>query len=130
VDAAPGRARGALGRRGARSVARRRPRLLWSFLLFFASVVTAAVGIVSWWAVTPSVLLLVAYVAVLRVAVRVDREQRVAAVRARAERLRREREHRRALEAMAREAEIIQLEARRRVQVFDQYADTRRAVGD
>jgi hypothetical protein len=34
------------------------------------------------------------------------------------------------MEEMAREAEIIQLEARRRTQVFDQYADGRRAVGD
>ncbi len=129
-EAAPVPPRRAQWRRRARIVARRRRRLLWSVLLFLASVVTAAVGIVSWWAVTPSGLLLAAYVAVLRVAVQVDREQRAAAARARAERLRREREHRRAIEAMAREAEIIQLEARRRVQVFDQYADARRAVGD
>ncbi|MBP2705414.1 hypothetical protein JOL79_16490 [Microbispora sp. RL4-1S] len=117
-------------RRRARILARRRRRLVWSILLVLASVVTAAVRVVPWWGVAPSGVLLTGYFLILRVAVRADREQREKAARARAEHLRRQRERRRALAAMAREAEIIQFEARRRVQVFDQYADDRRAVGD
>jgi len=127
---APVRPRRTEGQRRASIVARRRRRLLWSLLLVLASVVTAAVRVMPWWGVAPSGLLLVGYLAVLRVAVKADAEQRERAARARAEHLRRQREHRRAMEEMAREAEIIQLEARRRNQVFDQYADGRRAVGD
>jgi hypothetical protein len=127
---APARPRRTEGQRRASIVARRRRRLLWSLLLVLASVVTAAVRVMPWWGVAPSGLLLVGYLAVLRVAVKADAEQRERAARARAEHLRRQREHRRAMEEMAREAEIIQLEARRRNQVFDQYADGRRAVGD
>ncbi|MEN3540252.1 hypothetical protein AAH991_34430 [Microbispora sp. ZYX-F-249] len=124
------RARRVAAHRRARILARRRRRLLWSILLVLASVVTAAVRVMPWWAVAPSGVLLVGYLAVLRVAVRVDREQREKAARARAEHLRRQRERRRALAALAREAEIIKFEARKRVQVFDQYADGRRAAGD
>ncbi|GAA0399973.1 hypothetical protein GCM10009530_59720 [Microbispora corallina] len=127
---APARPRTKAGRRRARILARRRRRLLWSILLVVASVVTAAVRVVPWWAVAPSGVLLVSYLLVLRIAVRMDREQRERAAQARAEHLRRQRERRRALAALAREAEIIQFEARRRAQVFDQYADGRRAVGD
>jgi hypothetical protein len=124
------RARRVAAHRRARILARRRRRLLWSILLVLASVVTAAVRVMPWWAVAPSGVLLVGYLAVLRVAVRVDREQREKAARARAEHLRRQRERRRALAELAREAEIIKFEARKRVQVFDQYADGRRAAGD
>ncbi|MEU8197907.1 hypothetical protein AB0C10_29415 [Microbispora amethystogenes] len=124
------RARRVAAQRRARILARRRRRLLWSVLLVLASVVTAAVRVMPWWAVAPSGVLLVGYLAVLRVAVRADREQREKAARARAAYLRRQRERRRALAALAREAEIIKFEARRRSQVFDQYADGRRAVGD
>ncbi|MEV7806045.1 hypothetical protein AB0O28_24170 [Microbispora sp. NPDC088329] len=124
------RARRVAAHRRARILARRRRRLLWSILLVLASVVTAAVRVMPWWAVAPSGVLLVGYLIVLRVAVRVDREQRERAALARAEHLRRRRERRRALAAAAREAEIIKFEARKRVQVFDQYADGRRAAGD
>ncbi|GAB3908656.1 hypothetical protein [Microbispora bryophytorum] len=124
------RARRVAAHRRARILARRRRRLLWSILLVLASVVTAAVRVMPWWAVAPSGVLLVGYLAVLRVAVRADREQREKAARARAEHLRRQRERRRALAEAAREAEIIMFEARRRVQVFDQYSDGRRASGD
>ncbi|MFG1865683.1 divisome protein SepX/GlpR [Microbispora bryophytorum] len=124
------RARRVAAHRRARILARRRRRLLWSILLVLASVVTAAVRVMPWWAVAPSGVLLVGYLAVLRVAVRADREQREKAARARAEHLRRQRERRRALAEAAREAEIIKFEARRRVQVFDQYSDGRRASGD
>ncbi|MFF4777005.1 divisome protein SepX/GlpR [Microtetraspora fusca] len=123
------RARRAAVRRRALIIARRRRRLLWSVLLVIASTVTAAVRVMPWWAVAPSGVLFVAYLAVLRVAVRVDAERRELAAKARAERLAKQRERRRAMEAMAREAEVIMLEARKRVQVFDQYSD-RRAVGD
>ncbi|WP_067181777.1 divisome protein SepX/GlpR [Microtetraspora niveoalba] len=123
------RARRAARRRRALIIARRRRRLLWSILLVVASTVTAAVRVMPWWAVAPSGVLMVAYLAVLRVAVRVDAERRELAAKARAERLAKQRERRRAIEAMAREAEVIMLEARKRVQVFDQYSD-RRAVGD
>ncbi|WP_055480498.1 divisome protein SepX/GlpR [Sphaerimonospora mesophila] len=115
------------GKRRARILARRRRRLLWSVLLVLASVVTAAVRVMPWWGVAPSGVLLVGYLAVLRIAVRIDREQRERAAAARAAYLRRQRERRR---AMAREAEIIEFEARRQVKVFDQYAEGRRAVGD
>ncbi|NJP29703.1 hypothetical protein FLW53_37060 [Microbispora sp. SCL1-1] len=124
------RARRVAAHRRARILARRRRRLLWSILLVLASVVTAAVRVMPWWAVAPSGVLLLGYLAVLRVAVRADREQRERAARMRAEHLRRRRERRRALAEAAREAEIIKFEARRRVQVFDQYADGRRAAGD
>ncbi|WP_433498108.1 divisome protein SepX/GlpR [Sphaerimonospora sp. CA-214678] len=115
------------GKRRVRILARRRRRLLWSVLLVLASVVTAAVRVMPWWGVAPSGVLLVGYLAVLRIAVRIDREQRERAAAARAAYLRRQRERRR---AMAREAEIIEFEARRQVKVFDQYAEGRRAVGD
>ncbi|GAB3142097.1 hypothetical protein [Microbispora hainanensis] len=124
------RARRVAAHRRARILARRRRRLLWSILLVLASVVTAAVRVMPWWAVAPSGVLLLGYLAVLRVAVRADREQRERAARMRAEHLRRLRERRHALAEAAREAEIIKFEARRRVQVFDQYADGRRAAGD
>ncbi|MEO3861301.1 hypothetical protein [Acrocarpospora sp. B8E8] len=127
---APADGRRAEWRRRARITARRRRRLLWSVLLFLASVVTAAVQIVPWWGVAPSAAVLIGYLAVLRVAVRIDAEQRELAARAQAARARHARELRRRLEEAAREAEIIEIEARRRVQVFDQYADHRRAVGD
>lgn len=123
----PAMARQHAGKRRARILARRRRRLLWSVLLVFASVVTAAVRVMPWWGVTPSGVLLVGYLAMLRVAARVDREQRERAAAARAAYLRRQRERRR---AMARKAEVIKFEARRQVKVFDQYAEGRRAVGD
>ncbi|GGO30258.1 hypothetical protein GCM10010116_60630 [Microbispora rosea subsp. aerata] len=124
------RARRVAAHRRARILARRRRRLLWSILLVLASVVTAAVRVMPWWGVAPSGVLLVGYLAMLRVAARADREQREKAARARAERLRRQRERRRALAALAREAEVLKFEARKPVQVFDQYADQRRAAGD
>ncbi|MBO3751485.1 hypothetical protein J5X84_35890 [Streptosporangiaceae bacterium NEAU-GS5] len=116
-------------RRGARIRARRRRCMLLSILLVIVSVVMAVFGAVPWWSATPSMVFLVAYVAVLRVAARVEAEQRERAARAQAERLRREHERRELEQQRAREAEIILFEAHKRVQVFDQYADTRRVVG-
>jgi hypothetical protein len=95
--------------------------------------VTAAVQVIPWWGVAPSVVLLGAYLAVLRVSVQIDAEQRRAAVQARVKRAKRAR--RRAaelieLEAQRPVAEIIDLDAHRD-ELFDQYAEMpRRAVGD
>jgi hypothetical protein len=117
-------------RRRARVMARRRRWLLCSVLLHLASVVTAAVGVAPWWSVAPSAVLLVAYLTVLRVAVAVDAERRIAAAKARAEEERIERNRRRELEVAAQQAEAEIIEFRRRVEPFDQYADrSRRAVG-
>jgi hypothetical protein len=120
-------------RRRARLIARRRRRMLWSVLLVIASAVTAATGVVSWWGVLPSVFLLLGYLVMLRVAVRIDAERRAQAARARAERARRRRARREALALAAEQtaADILEFEASRRVELFDQYADPpRRAVGD
>jgi hypothetical protein len=119
-------------RRRARVLARRRRWLLWTVLLHLASVVTAAVGVAPWWSVAPSGVLLVSYLAVLRIAVAVDAERRVEAAKARAEREQRERiERERELELAAQEAEAEIIEFRKRAEPFDQYADRpRRAVGD
>src|SRR5262249_28717406 len=72
------------GRRRAIVVAPRRRRLFWCTLLVLASVITAAVQIMPWWGVAPSGVLMLGYLAVLRVAVGVDREraQRAAEFRA------------------------------------------------
>jgi hypothetical protein len=125
--------RRAMHRRRALQVAKRRRLTFWCTLLLLASVVTAAVQVIPWWGVAPSVVLLGAYLAVLRVSVQIDAEQRRAAVQARVKRAKRAR--RRAaelieLEAQRPVAEIIDLDAHRD-ELFDQYAEMpRRAVGD
>ncbi|MBE1587838.1 hypothetical protein ACFPOI_39945 [Nonomuraea angiospora] len=117
-------------RRRAIIVARRRRLLFFTALLVLASVVTAAVKMIPWWGVAPSVVITFAYMAFLRIAVQVDRERRERARQARAERLRRARERRRAAEAAA-QAEVIDLTALNADVLFDQYAEPpRRAVGD
>ncbi|MFB4272984.1 hypothetical protein [Nonomuraea sp. GTA35] len=116
-------------RRRAIIVARRRRLLFFTALLVLASVVTAAVKVIPWWGVAPSVVIMLAYMAFLRIAVQVDRERRDRALLARAERLRRLREQRRA--AAEAEAEIIDLTAMHSDILFDQYAEPpKRAVGD
>ncbi|MFF5213338.1 hypothetical protein [Streptosporangium sp. NPDC000396] len=115
--------------RRALQVAKRRRLTLWCVLLLLASVVTAAVRVIPWWGVAPSVVLLGAYLAVLRVSVQIDAENRRAAAQARAERARRAR-RRAELEPQRPVAQIIDLDAHRD-EIFDQYAETpRRAVGD
>ncbi|MBB2915494.1 hypothetical protein FHS43_006815 [Streptosporangium becharense] len=117
-------------RRRARQVAKRRRLTFWCVLLLLASVVTAAVQVIPWWGVTPSVVLLGVYLCILRVTVRVDAEQRRAAAKARAERARRARRRAALLEARRQEAEVIDLAAHRD-ELFDQYAESPpRAVGD
>ncbi len=125
--------RRAAARRRARLIARRRRRMLWSILLVIASAVTASTGVVSWLGVLPSVFLLLGYLVMLRIAVRIDAERRAHVARARAERARRRRAREQALALAAQQtaAEILEFDASRRVEVFDQYADPpRRAVGD
>lgn len=127
--AASERRRAELRRRG-KQVAKRRRLTLWCVLLLIASVVTAAVQVIPWWGVAPSVVLLGAYMAVLRVTVQIDAERREAIARAHAERAKRARRRAALLEAQRPVAEIIDLAAHRD-EIFDQYAETpRRAVGD
>lgn len=114
-------------------VARRRRLLFFCTLLMIASVVTAAVKIMPWWGVAPSVVVMGGYLTFLRIASSIDRERRQRAITARAEHLRRVRERRRAEEIAAQqaEAEIIEFTARQADVLFDQYAEPpRRAVGD
>ncbi|MFI0424060.1 hypothetical protein [Spongiactinospora sp. 9N601] len=122
--------RRAAQRRRAIVVATRRRRLFWCALLILASVITAAVRVIPWWGVAPSALLTLGYLAVLRTAVRLDREHARHAAEARA---RRAHARRRALDLAAQQpqAEIIDLTAHQTDEIFDQYADPpRRAVGD
>ncbi|WP_146607477.1 divisome protein SepX/GlpR [Spongiactinospora gelatinilytica] len=122
--------RRAAHRRRAVVVATRRRRLFWCALLILASVITAAVRVIPWWGIAPSALLTLGYLAVLRTAVRLDREHARHAAEARA---RRARARRRALDLAAQQpqAEIIDLTAHQPDEIFDQYADPpRRAVGD
>ncbi|NUT42775.1 MAG: hypothetical protein HOV86_22600 [Thermoactinospora sp.] len=117
-------------RRRAIIVARRRRLLFFTALLVLASVVTAAVKMIPWWGLAPSGVVMLSYMAFLRIAVQVDRERRERALQARAERLRRARESRRAAAAEV-EAEIIDLAAMHADVLFDQYAEPpKRAVGD
>ncbi|MEU4406426.1 hypothetical protein AB0F88_18045 [Streptosporangium sp. NPDC023963] len=127
--AASERRRAELRRRG-KQVAKRRRLTLWCVLLLLASVVTAAVQIIPWWGVAPSVVLLGVYMAVLRVTVQIDAERRAAIAQAHAERAKRARRRAALLEAQRPVAEIIDLAALRD-EIFDQYAEPpRRAVGD
>lgn len=117
-------------RRRAIIVARRRRLLFFTALLVLASVVTAAVKMIPWWGVAPSVVIMFSYMAFLRIAVQVDRERRDRARQLRAERQRRSREQRRAAEEAA-QAEIIELASLHADVLFDQYAEPpKRAVGD
>ncbi|GAA0940878.1 divisome protein SepX/GlpR [Nonomuraea longicatena] len=117
-------------RRRAIIVARRRRLLFFTALLVIASLVTAAVKIMPWWGVAPSVVVMMTYLAFLRIAVQVDRERQRRVAEIRAERARRLRERRRR-EAEQAEAEIIEFTSRQADALFDQYAEPpRRAVGD
>ncbi|HEX4818540.1 MAG TPA: hypothetical protein VFV66_37865 [Nonomuraea sp.] len=116
-------------RRRAIIVARRRRLLFFCTLLVLASVVTAAVQMIPWWGVAPSIVITLAYLGFLRVAVSVDRERRERARQARAERQRRARERRRIVEEPP--AEVIEFTSPHSDVLFDQYAvPPKRAVGD
>jgi hypothetical protein len=116
-------------------IARRRRRTSGLVLLVLVLAGVSLVGLAPWWAVLPPVGLLAGHVSLLRVAAGMDaarsREAAVARLEARAL----ERERRMAEAASEAEeadrAEVIDLTARNRAgEVFDQYTDQLRAVGD
>jgi len=117
-------------------IARRRRRTLGLGLLAVISTLVVSVGVAPWWAVVPSVLLLGGHLSLLRVAVQIDgiRRQEAEAARARANRSIIEEpvtvSAQEAAEAQH-QAEIIELAAHSpEAEVYDQYADMGRAVGD
>ncbi|MFD0692158.1 divisome protein SepX/GlpR [Actinomadura fibrosa] len=112
-------------------IARRRRRTAGLSLLVLTAVAIVTAGVAPWWITLPPAALLTGHLALLRVAVGMDAARdraaaeaaRAAAARARAKAL----EARRAGQTAA-PAEIIELPAPE--EVFDQYADDRRAVGE
>ncbi|WP_433333431.1 divisome protein SepX/GlpR [Spirillospora sp. CA-294931] len=105
-------------------IARRRRRTSGLTALFLASTIVIATGLAPWWITLPPFALLAGHLALLRVAVGMDaarqEEERAAAEAAAAQ----------APEPTpaAPQAEIIELVTPE--EVFDQYADDRRAVGE
>ncbi|MFV2179526.1 hypothetical protein ACFHW2_13515 [Actinomadura sp. LOL_016] len=110
----------------AKVIARRRRRTAGLTALVATAVTVVASGVAPWWIIAPPAALLAGHLALLRVAVGMDAARRDAAARARAA-------ARRAAETApeptpAAPAEIIELPTPE--EVFDQYADDRRAVGE
>ncbi|WP_026402293.1 hypothetical protein [Actinomadura rifamycini] len=109
----------------ARVIARRRRRTAGLTALLATAATVAAFGVAPWWVAAPPAVLLVGHLALLRVAVGMDAARRESAARARAA-------ARRAAQTVpepaAEPAEIIELPTPE--EVFDQYADDRRAVGE
>ncbi|RKS72166.1 hypothetical protein BZB76_4984 [Actinomadura pelletieri DSM 43383] len=109
-------------------IARRRRRTTGLTALTITAVTVATSGLAPWWITVPPVVLLAGHLALLRVAVGMDtaRRQAAAAAAARARAL----EARRAAEPTETNepAEVIELVPAD--DVFDQYADDRRAVGE
>jgi hypothetical protein len=118
-------------------IARRRRRTLGLSLLTLTAIIATAVQVAPWWFMIPPALLLTGHLSLLRVAVSMDharRQQRRRAAAIRAAQLRRAQEEHEAEEAgeaeeAARSAEVIELPAWAREEVYDQYTDLR-AVGD
>jgi hypothetical protein len=118
-------------------IARRRRRTLGLSLLTVTAIIATAVQVAPWWFVIPPALLITGHLSLLRVAVSMDharRQQRRRAAAIRAAQLRRAQEEHEAEEAReteeaARSAEVIELPAWAREEVYDQYTDLR-AVGD
>jgi hypothetical protein len=118
-------------------IARRRRRTLGLSLLTLTAIIATAVQVAPWWFMIPPALLLTGHLSLLRVAVSMDharRQQRRRAAAIRAAQLRRaqeelEAEEAREAEETARSAEVIELPAWAREEVYDQYTDLR-AVGD
>lgn len=131
-EAPPPAPRRRRGRGRAAVIARRRRRTFGLTVLVLATTVVAATGLAPWWTVVPAVVLFAAHIALLRVAVRIDMARRreraaaAAAARARAERAARVAER----AAAQRNADVIELDTRPQDEVFDQYADDRRVVGE
>ncbi|WP_067456303.1 divisome protein SepX/GlpR [Actinomadura macra] len=112
-------------------IARRRRRTAGLSLLLTTAVVVMASGVAPWWTILPPVILLAGHLALLRVAVGMDIARRQAAAEARALARARAREAARLAEQATEAtepAEVIELVTLD--EVFDQYADDRRAVGE
>jgi hypothetical protein len=108
-------------------IARRRRRTSGLTALLVTAVALVASGLLPWWAALPPTLLLAGHLTLLRVAVGMDTVRRRTAAEARAAARARAAEARRA-EQDTEPAEVIELVAPE--EVFDQYADDRRAVGE
>ncbi|CNE93464.1 Uncharacterised protein [Mycobacterium tuberculosis] len=108
-------------------IARRRRRTTGLTALVLTAVAVVASGVAPWWITMPPAALLAGHLALLRVAVGMDTARRRAAAEARAAARTRALEARRAAEE-AEPAEVIDLITPD--EVFDQYADDRRAVGE
>ncbi|MCW2886004.1 MAG: hypothetical protein JWL58_2866 [Streptosporangiaceae bacterium] len=116
-------------------IARRRRRTCGLMLLVLAMAGIVTAGLAPWWAALPPLGLLGGHLSLLRVAAGMDAARRREAALARLEARALEREMRMAEAAREAEetdqAEIIDLTARNRAgEVFDQYTDQLRAVGD
>ncbi|REE96221.1 hypothetical protein [Thermomonospora umbrina] len=118
-------------------IARRRRRTFGLTLLLLASVTAVATGLAPWWTSLPATVLLAGHLALLRVAAGVDAARhraRTEAARAAAAAARAAEEARALAEPdpPTRKAEVIELVlgVYEDDEVFDQYADDRRAVGD
>ncbi|QXJ24253.1 hypothetical protein AGRA3207_005536 [Actinomadura graeca] len=109
-------------------IARRRRRTAGLSLLLTTVAAVIASGVAPWWTVLPPAALLTGHLALLRVAVGMDTARRQAAAEARALARARAREAARLAEQATEPAEVIELVTPD--EVFDQYADDRRAVGE
>ncbi|MFC9977000.1 hypothetical protein ACFVH6_39480 [Spirillospora sp. NPDC127200] len=108
-------------------IARRRRRTAGLVLLLLTAITVVVAGVAPWWITIPPALLLTGHLALLRVAVGMD------AARAAEEHARAREAARKAaltLPEPAPQAEVIELATRPEEEVFDQYADDRRAVGE
>ncbi|WP_141578394.1 hypothetical protein [Actinomadura sp. WMMA1423] len=114
--------------RRATVIARRRRRTTGLAALLLTAVALTAAGVAPWWILAPPVLLLAGHLALLRVAVGMDAARRRAAAQARAAARARALEAARRAAETTEPAEVIELPAPD--EVFDQYADDRRAVGE
>ncbi|MEV5824409.1 hypothetical protein AB0L25_02405 [Spirillospora sp. NPDC052242] len=112
----------------ARVIARRRRRTAGLTALLATAATVAAFGVAPWWVVAPPAVLLAGHLALLRVAVGMDAARRESAARARAAARRAAQTVPEPAPAPAEPAEIIELPTPE--EVFDQYADDRRAVGE
>ncbi|MBE1533946.1 divisome protein SepX/GlpR [Actinomadura algeriensis] len=110
----------------AKVIARRRRRTAGLTALLATTLTVAAFGVAPWWIIAPAAVLLTGHLALLRVAVGMDAARREATARARAAAARRAAET--VPEPAPEPAEIIELPTPE--EVFDQYADDRRAVGE
>ncbi|MFC4910949.1 hypothetical protein [Actinomadura gamaensis] len=124
-------------------IARRRRRTVGLTLLVLTAVAVSAAGVAPWWIIAPPVLLLAGHLTLLRVAVQMDQARaHEEAEAARAEALRAEAARAEAARVQAEaepdaeqavpedSAEVLEFVGRPEDEVFDQFADDRRAVGE